>query len=230
MRQLLPAPAEVDDLWPLYALPAQPHVRAGFVVSVDGAVAVDGSSRPLSTPTDRVALRTLRAVADVVLVGAGTARREDYGRIPLPEDLRARRRDDGRPARPVLAVVTRTLGLDPTSRLLADPDQPVLLLAPDRGEPPPGLEPHVEVVRAAGGAAVVAALQERGLLRVLCEGGPQLLTALLQDDVVDELCLTTSPLLAGSGPALLTAAARCPARLLSLVEDDGTLLARWSLR
>ncbi len=193
-------------------------------------MAVGGSSRPLSTPADRAALRTLRAVADVVLVGAGTARSEDYGRVPLPEDLRRRRRDEGRPERPVLAVVTRSFGLEPASRLLSDPEQPVVVLAPEQAEAPRELPEHVDVVRAEGGAALVGALQERGLLRVLCEGGPQLLTTLLADDVVDELCLTTSPVLAGPGPALLAGAASSRLRLLSLVEADGTLLTRWSLR
>lgn len=229
MRQLLPPPGrEVEDLWPLYALPPAEHVRAGFVASVDGVVAVDGRSGPLSCPTDRAALRTLRAAADVVLVGAGTARQEDYGPVLLPADLRRRRADEGRPERPALAVVTRTFHLDPASRLLADPAQRVLVIT--SAPPPAGLAGHVEVVPAEGGADVVRALHGRGLPRVLCEGGPQLLTALLADDVVDELCLTTSPALAGTGPQLLTASLSRPLRLLSLVEDAGTLLARWSLR
>ncbi|HWG93425.1 MAG TPA: dihydrofolate reductase family protein [Mycobacteriales bacterium] len=131
MRRLLPdGPAEVDDLWPLYALPEQPHVRAGFVLSVDGAVAVDGSSRPLSGSADKAVFRVLRGVSDVVLVGAGTARDEDYGPVRLRDDLVSRRRAEGRPANPVLAVVSRSLRLDPASRLLQDGGSPLLLLAP----------------------------------------------------------------------------------------------------
>jgi 5-amino-6-(5-phosphoribosylamino)uracil reductase len=229
VRQLLPAHADdVEDLWDLYALPDAPHVRAGFVLSVDGAIAVGGSSRPLSGAADRAALRTLRAVSDVVLVGAGTAREEDYGRVPLPEPLRRRRLEAGRAERPALAVATRSGDLDPASRLLADPEQRVLVLT--AGPVPEDLPDHVEVVVADGARAVVAALHDRGLRRVHCEGGPELLSALLADDVVDELCLTTSPQLVGGGPGLLTTPAPAALRLLSLLEDDGTLLARWSLR
>lgn len=236
MRVLVPPGPDVDDLWPLYALPERPHVRAGFVVSVDGAVAVEGTSRPLSGDADRAALRTLRAVSDVVLVGAGTARREDYGPVPLPEDLRRRRLDEGRQERPALAVVTRTLDLDPAGRLLADPERPVLVLAPHGVEPPRPLPAAADVVRCGDGevdlGAALRALHDRGLVRVHCEGGPQLLAGLLAADLVDELCLTTSPLLVGAGPPLLPQRLESPlrARLAGLVEADGVLLARWSLR
>lgn len=237
MRRLLPAPSvELDDLWPLYALPSAPHLRVGFVTSLDGAVVLDGSSRALSSPADRVALRTLRAVGDVVLVGAGTARQEDYGPVPLPADLRQRRADEGRPERPAVAVATRSMRLDPAARLLSDPQHRVLLLAPERAVAPAGLPGHVEVVRAGRDeldlAGALAALHERGLPRVLCEGGPTLLQGLAGAGLVDELCLTTSGLLVGGAPGLLPAPLPGPlaARLVSLVEADGALLARWSLR
>lgn len=236
MRVLLPEPAEVDDLWSVYALPAQPHVRAGFVASVDGAVVVDGSSRPLSSGPDRLALRTLRATADVVLVGAGTARDEDYGPVPVREQLRAHRRAAGMAERPRLAVVTRTLDLDPGARLLSDPSEPVLLLAPRSAEPPRPLPAHAEVVRCGDDdvdlAAALDELRARGLLRVLCEGGPSLLQRMVEADLVDELCLTVAPTLVGAAPGLLPAAlaAPRPVHLAGLVEHDGVLLARWSLR
>jgi riboflavin biosynthesis pyrimidine reductase len=235
MRLLLPEAREVDDddLWSLYALPDAPSSRAGFVASVDGAVAVDGSSRPLSGPADRAVFRTLRAVSDVVLVGAGTAREEDYGPVPLPEALRRRRSGEGRPPRPALAVASRSLDLDPSARLFSEPSQRLLLLAPSSARAPRGLPEHVEVVRVDDGpAGLVRALQDRGLPRVLCEGGPDLLGGLLADGGVDELCLTTAPLLVGGAPGLLPAALPAPAaaRLVSLLEDDGVLLARWALQ
>jgi riboflavin biosynthesis pyrimidine reductase len=232
VRRLLPdGPAVVEDLWPLYDLPAAPHLRAGFVLSV--AVAVDGSSRPLSGPADRAVFRVLRAVSDVVLVGAGTARDEDYGPVRLRKDLVRRRREQGRPDQPALAVVTRSLRLGASARLFSDPSSPLLLLAPASAEPPAGLPPHVEVVSCGDGdvepARVLAALHARGHLRVLCEGGPRLLRDLLAAGLVDELCLTTSPQLAGGGPALLPDAVRADLRLEHLLEEDGELLARWSV-
>jgi riboflavin biosynthesis pyrimidine reductase len=99
---------------------------------------------------------------------------------------------------------------------------------------PDGLPPHAEVVRCGDDdvdpVQALAALRGRGLDRVLCEGGPQLLHALLAADLVDELCLTTSPVLVGGAPGLVPAEVRARLRLLSLVEHDGELLARWSLR
>ena len=227
--------ADVVDLWDLYALPPQPHVRLGFVQSLDGAVTLDGSSRPLSGPADRVALRTLRATADVVLVGAGTARTEDYGPVPLAEVLRHRREEQGWDPRPVLAVLTSDpSSLDPQSRLLSDPAGRVTVVT--AGTSRGTLPDHIEVLALGGttveSATAVAALQERYGPRVLCEGGPQLAAQLLADGLVNELCLTLSPQLVGGGARLLPAALPSAAdlTLLSLVESEGELLSRWSLR
>ncbi len=235
MRRLLPLPvAELDDLWELYDLPPEPHLRAGFVQALDGAISVEGSSRPLSSEADRAALRTLRAVADVVLVGAGTARREDYGPLPLPEVLRERRTSSGRGERPVLAVLTRDAGrLDPTSRLFQDEAAAVVVVT---GHAPPGhLPPHVQVLVLTGPevdpVGAVVALRERYGPRVLCEGGPHLLAQLVAAGVVDELCMTLAPVLVGPGPGLLPSPPITPHGLVltSLVEADSTLLSRWSL-
>ncbi len=235
MRRLLPLPVtELDDLWELYDLPAAPHLRAGFVQALDGVISVDGSSRPLSGEADRAALRTLRAVADVVLVGAGTARREDYGPIPLPDVLRERRTRSGRSERPALAVLTRDAGrLDPGGRLFQDPAAPVVVVTAHA--PPDHLPAHVEVLALPGPevdpVAAVAALRQRFGPRVLCEGGPHLLAQLLAAGAVDELCVTLAPVLAGPGPGMLPSPPAGPhlLTLASLVESDGTLLSRWSL-
>lgn len=233
MRRLLPAPAvELADLGELYELPEAPSVRLGFVAAVDGAVTVGGSSTGLSGPADRLVLRTLRAAADVVLVGAGTARAEDYGPVPLSAALRERRLAQGRPATPALAVVTRSAGhLDPASRLFADPARAPLVLAEQVAGH--ALPAGVEVVRTATDpGSLLALLRSRGWLRVLCEGGPALAGTLLAAGAVDELCLTVAPLIAGGRsllPEPLPAAGGRPVRLLSLVEADGALLCRWSL-
>ncbi len=235
MRRLLPLPAtEVEDLWDLYDLPEAAHLRAGFVQSLDGVISVDGSSRPLSSPPDRAALRTLRAVADVVLVGAGTARREDYGPIPLPADLRLRRTRSGRPERPALAVVTRDAGrLNPGARLFQDPTARVLVITATAA--PDHLPAHVELVLLPGPeldpTSAVEALREQCGPRVLCEGGPHLLAQLLEADAVDELCVTIAPHLVGAGPGLLPSTLAHPLALTlaSLVELDGVLLSRWAL-
>src|SRR4051794_5186948 len=109
MRRLLPDPADDIDLRAAYTVPPGRHVRVNFAASADGAVTVDGRSRGLSSDADREVFHLLRAMADVVLVGAGTVRAENYGG--------AREGDRGIPP---VAVVTRSLDLDPAARLFTD--------------------------------------------------------------------------------------------------------------
>jgi riboflavin biosynthesis pyrimidine reductase len=240
MRRLLPSAIGEeltdDDLFDMYAGSRPDQVRAGMVSSLDGAVAVRGRSGGLGSPGDHRVFSVLRAIADVVLVGAGTARTERYGPVVLPAELQRRRDCSGRTARPALAVVTASMALDVGSRLFEDPQQRVLVLAPAGRSRTRDLPAHVELVGVGevevDPVRVVGELAARGLSRVLCEGGPRLLATLLAADVVDELCLTTSPQLVGGSPGLLPVALPDPrrARLRSLVEDDGVLLSRWSLR
>jgi len=226
-------PPEPLQLLPYYLTDRSPLLRAGMVLSADGAATSDGSSRPLSGPADRAVFRLLRALSDVVLVGAGTARSEDYGPVPLPRPLLHWRRDAGLPERPRLAVVTATGALDPASRLFSG-DLPTLVLAPRAvaGRCRDAL-PRAEVVDTGPGdlAHGLAALRERGLCSVLCEGGPHLLGDLVRAGLVDELCATVSPLLAGAGERLVAGALDAPAPLVlqHALESAGELLLRYSL-
>ena len=209
MRRLLPGPC-VDDVELADAYAAPEHwVRGLMVTSVDGAVEVDGSSAALSGPADRRVLAHLRGTADVVLVGGQTVRAEGW-RPPRPSpERRAQRRAAGRPEVATYAVVSRSADLP---RGEADGD--VLVLAGTAHE-------------------VLDALAERGLTRVVCEGGPSWLAQVAAADRLDELCLTVSPLLAGPGRAGLLQGPLWPSprplRLTSLLEDDGWLFARWAV-
>lgn len=227
MRLVHPTSREVapEDLPDLYDEPG-PHLRAGFVSSVDGVVAVDGRAGGLGSPADKAVFRTLRTVSDAVIVGAGTARTEDYGPVRFDEGAAVWRAANGRSAQAPLVVVTRSGRIPAGARFLEGP----LIVAATDGVDVPGFTG--EVMRAADGRALVAALNDRGFSRLLCEGGPSLLTSLLGEGLVDELCLTTSPQLVGAGPSL-TGPIDQPtaATLTSLVLDEpGVLLARWSLR
>jgi riboflavin biosynthesis pyrimidine reductase len=80
--------------------------------------------------------------------------------------------------------------------------------------------------------AAIAALRDRGLARILCEGGPRLFGELARTGLVDELCLTFSPMLAGPGAERITAGASWPDgprrfALAGLLEEDGALFARY---
>jgi len=238
MRQLLPAPRPVDgpeDLESIFSMPAARRVRANFVISVDAAVELDGRSQSLGGPADRAAFMAMRACADVVLVGAGTVRSENYGPVKLDEPTRHRRVDQGLAPLPRLAVVSAKADLDPHARLFSGDIKPLLLTTARSVSSRPDLA-EVADVRACGNEVLelpvaLDCLYEGGLLRVLCEGGPTLLGTLLGNGLVDELCLTISPVFAGPGHRPLAAggplADAATFELLGLLEADGMLLTRY---
>ena len=245
---LVPAPARrlpvrpgEDDLVALHSRPrGVRHVRATMVASVDGAATGgDGRSGPLGTPADHRVFAVLRALADVVLVGAGTVRAEGYRELPVAPGLVRARSAAGLAERIELAVVTRR-GAVPAD-LLADPPLVVTGAAGaqrasrDVGRDRVLVVPGADDPAAPDLRAAVDALAARGLRHVLAEGGPSLLADLLAADLVDELCLTTSPLLLGGGAPRVTAGdalpAPRPARVRHLLASgDGTLLTCWDLR
>ncbi|MGE2715030.1 pyrimidine reductase family protein [Mycolicibacterium litorale] len=189
--------ADLDELIEYYRTPPA-GVRANMIFSADGAAAFAGRAGPLSTPLDQALLRGLRGFADVVLVGAGTVRAERYG--PVRVDGMSHGWSPGRPIPPI-AVVSLSGVLPDT--LFADPAQRPILVTTRRAADEHGLAPddRRDVLIAGEGtvdvADVVSQFRDRGLSRVLCEGGPTLLDELVAADVVDEICVTLSPTLAG---------------------------------
>jgi riboflavin biosynthesis pyrimidine reductase len=242
VRRLMPAPAkgrlDGDDLDEIYAYPSgRAWLRANMVASVDGAATADGRSRGLSSAADRRVFSRLRALADVILVGAGTARVERYAAV-RPEQTRVESRlARGQSPTPAIAVVSSRLDVDPAAPLFRGAPTRTLVLT-SRSAPGGTLAALRDVadVVVAGEELVDlgAALDElasRGLVRVLCEGGPTLLSRVAGSGRLDELCLTISPLLAGGdamrvlhGP-VVTPPLRL--RLDTLLEDDGSLFARY---
>lgn len=239
MRALLPQAVENPDLHAIYAEQwlDSGGVRANFVTSLDGAAAVDGSSRGLQTPGDRAVFTVLRDLADVVLVGRATAQAEGYRAMPVtPRRARIRARF-GLPPQLPIAVVSAALDLDPTGPLFdyADGAARTLVITVAGQERPREIDTVADVVVAGAGPldlpSALAQLRARGLRRILSEGGPQLFGALLAAHAVDELCLTTVPRLAGAGSGRMVAGPPVPtsAALISLLEDDGATFARYRL-
>lgn len=217
--------------------PERPWLLVNMVASLDGAIAVDGRSGALGGPADKAMFSALRAIADVILVGAGTVRAEGYG-PPRPTDAtRAARRARGQAEAPRLAIVTRSLDLDPAARCFAEAPTPpcVVTCAAAPTERREELD-RVATVVTVGDDAVdlpgaLAQLAADGAGVVLCEGGPSLNGDLAAAGLIDEWDLTISPLLVGGtgaravhGPALPDPT-RCT--LARLVESDGLLLGRW---
>jgi riboflavin biosynthesis pyrimidine reductase len=180
-------------------------VMANMVSGLDGSAAVGGRVAALSTEPDRELFRLMRALADVVLVGAETVRREGYRSIRLPPERAAAREAAGRPPTPRLAVVTRSLDLQWSGRPFAGvsaADRPLVITC--KGADAGRLDRAREVadVLIAGGDRVhpgqaVQQLTELGYRMVLCEGGPTLLGELVSSGRLDELCLTIAPLMGG---------------------------------
>lgn len=217
------------------------HLRVNMVATVDGAAwGPDHRSGSINDAADWRVFRVLRALADVVLVGAGTARTEGYTMLERPRGLE--HLSGGSPLE--LALVT-TSGRLPAGVLggtrlpwvvTGRAGAPVAAdaVGADRVLAVPGPDDGVDLV------AALDALAERGMTRVLSEGGPTLLGAMLASGVVDELCLTTTPRLVGPGPGRIVgggpdgapSAPAVPARLghLLVAPGSGTTVARWELR
>lgn len=225
-------PLSPDDLAHAYAYPpalAEPYLRMNFVSSADGAAAAGGKSAGLGSDADRKVFGLLRELCEVIVVGAGTARAENYRGARRPSRVTG--------SAPPIAVITGTADLDPAAPLFTDTSVPPIVLT-GRSSPPD----NRGRLRAAGADVVVldsdrpdpagirAALHARGLRRVLCEGGPSLFGDLIAADAVDELCLTVSPVLAG-GDAPRVARGPVgdlrPMRLVGVLGEDDVLLLRY---
>lgn len=245
LRQLLPDRVDDVDPAPLYDIERQapehrPYVVVNMVASVDGATMVHGATAPLSNPSDRSIFGILRAAADVILVGAQTVRVENYGPPRIGDSGARRRLARGRSPSPRVAVVTRSLDLDWAGRLFGDPEHRPLVLAPETTalEDLTRAAEVADVVTVGDGAVDVGrALQElrrQGVEVVLCEGGPILNQALAEAQVIDELCLTVSAVLAGEDSGRLLAAAHLDGlvalELRHLLEHDGCLFLRYTAR
>jgi riboflavin biosynthesis pyrimidine reductase len=242
VRLVWPEPADGeldrDALADLYAHD-EGCVRANFVASADGAVTVEGVSGGLEAPGDKLVFGLLRELADVVLVGAGTVRAEGYRGARTSPEREARRRVRGRAPVPPIAVVSTRGDLDPGAALFTDTAvAPLVLTAADAADGArrtlAGTGAEVVAVSGADPSAtdpdtVVGALADRGLTRVLCEGGPALFGALLAAGRVDELCLSLAPqLVGGDAGRIVTGAALDGPRRLGLASvvahGDGLLL------
>ncbi|MDO8485490.1 MAG: dihydrofolate reductase family protein [Candidatus Limnocylindrales bacterium] len=196
----------------------RPTVIANFVETIDGAVALDPDGRTGGgavsgfSSTDRFVMGLLRAMADVVLVGAGTVRASaGTGWTParahpqaagLYRDLRRRL---GLAPEPATLIVTASGDLDPTHAAFRNADVPVVLAGPAG---------TAERLRAAGfpddarieslgdgdevaPEALIDLARRMGARVVLSEGGPHVIAGLAAAGLLDELFLTLAPQLVG---------------------------------
>lgn len=212
---------DTDDLAALYAIPREPWLRVNMVTTVDGAAAGEsGRSGSINNAVDRRVFHQLRALADAIVVGAGTARAEGYRAADRPIVLVSRRADvpdrlRGAPAGSVLVATCAAAEHLDEARDVLGPGQ-VLVLGSHRVDLP----------------RLKKVLADRGWTRLLSEGGPHLLRDLLASGAADELCATVVPrLVAGDHPRITQGPpVDVPLRLHTLLEEQGTLLGRWLVR
>lgn len=227
-----------DDLRP--APSGRPWVAINMVATVDGAITLDGRSGGLSGPADKAVFFALRSVADVILVGAGTVRAEHYGPPRTSAEDQDRRVQRGQAPFPTIAVVSGRMDLAPDARLFRDtPVRPVILTTEGADSSRrAALEPVADVVTVGHGSVDfrlgLSELHQRGAEVVVCEGGPTLNGGLAQADLVDELCVTISPLLtSGDDLRMIRGAPLAPPRGVALdrqLLDDGFVFSRYLVR
>jgi riboflavin biosynthesis pyrimidine reductase len=210
-----------------------------MVSTVDGATALDGASSGLGSPGDRRVFSALRSVPDMILVAAGTVRREGYGPVQLAEERQQQRRARGQEPVPKLAIVSRSLDLDLDSPLFRESAPPPIVIttadAPlaRRAE----IADRADLVLAGQGGSVdlqetARAMAELGARIVLCEGGPSLNGQLVSAELVDEVCLSLAPSLASGSSARIAHGAPLATlahlRLRHVLEEDGFLFLRYT--
>ncbi|MFE0379360.1 pyrimidine reductase family protein [Streptomyces inhibens] len=241
-------PWTLDELADAYAYPAADDpartgrtgwLRANMVSSMDGAAHHEGRSQPLSSDADMRIFGVLRGLADAVVVGAETVRKEGYRPARAREAFAARRAAARQGPAPAIAVVTAGLGLDFSLPLFTEPLVPTLVLT-GAGAP----ADRVAKARAAGAEVLFAGeglgvdptrvagvLAERGHARLLTEGGPKLLGQFAAAGALDEMCLSLAPVVAvGDAPRIMDGpAVPVPERfaLASVLEEAGFLFTRY---
>src|ERR1051325_4222296 len=153
-----------------------------MVATLDGRAALNGSAVGIGSADDKHLMRELRAEADVVLHGAGTVRADPLS-ARVPQDMVALRLARGLSAQPVGAIITRSGNLPPIHPYYESAT--LIYVTTDRAV---GVTaPTVDVVHVPSVERAVRDLADRGVRRVLCEGGPTLNAALFAAGLVDDV-------------------------------------------
>lgn len=237
LTQIFPASANAPRIEDAYAWPSSgTWVRAMMVMSLDGAITgADGRSGSISSATDRAIMKEVRRLSDVVLIGASTMRAEKYSPMKtVPENVAARREQNLDDA-PVTAIVSATLNLPWDLPAFSESHRkPIVITTTDCDEDAADVaEAHCELVRVAGidqdPGVIIDALTQRGLNRIICEGGARLLGDLTRANRIDEFDVAVSPTFANNGQALLHADLGSPVRLTlsRVLEDEGFIFTRY---
>ncbi len=235
---VFPAPARAlddTDLLTAYPWPEQGRwVRAMMVTTLDGAAAgPDGLSGSISSDVDSAVFDSVRRLADAVLVGAGTLRAEQYGPMQANADDVAQREQAGQAPAPQLVIVSGSLNLPWELPVFSESTLTPIVLTTTDADPTAlaTAREHVTVLELDDleAATVLDTLTARGLRRIVCEGGPSLLEAVVAADLLDEADITVSPLFAGTSHTPRTHGLDevVPFTLAHLLTAESFLMARY---
>ena len=230
MKQIFPDEGEVDPI-SVYnndarqPLKSRPWVLLNMVNSIDGFISFEGRAGGLSGPADKSIYQIIRGLADIILVGAGTVRAENYRPPRTPEGALAEFRESrGQQKRPRIAVVSGELNLDPEMGLFSEnlpEDKPPLIYTKSGSVEKNGsnFSSFAEVIDFPGEELDISKILEDILKQngkiVVCEGGPTLNSKLLPAGLIDEFCLSVAPRAVGGEtfPLLLEQAVDSPTEL-----------------
>ncbi len=218
-------------------------VRGNMIASIDGGATSAGKSGALGADGDGAVFAALRELADVIVVGASTARVENYAGVQFNAAQRQERKRRGQSEVPPIAVLTRSGRLERDSQLFHRTEvTPLILTSADAvSNTRTRLGALAEVLDASGEhtdsvdlRVALDLLAAKGLLHVLTEGGPGVLGMFTEQNVLDEMCLTVAPALVGgksvrivTGPAEIHTAMQL---IHVLTDDDDYLYLRYGRR
>ena len=221
----------------------RPFVYVNMASTVDGKITSAKREYPRFTSThDRETMDRLRAEADAILVGAGTARADNPPLHVRTDEMRAYRRSLGKPESLDRVLVSASLDIEPDSRFFED-DGGARIVATVEDAPADRLavlETRAEVWRLGLGRVdlpeLLRRLEDRGVRRLLVEGGGELNWAFLEQDLIDELYVTIAPRLLGGrdAPTLLEGrgldmAGQRRLKLIDVRREQDELYCRWAI-
>lgn len=223
-------PEQLDRCW----------VRANMIASLDGGATDDGKAGGLAGAGDRALFARMREQSDVILVGASTVRIENYSGAQMSLAQRQERQRRGQAEVPPIAIVTHGADFEHDAKIFTRTEVPPLILTShEAADDARGRFGSVaDVIDASGAngdrvdlAVVLKTFAERRLLRVLSEGGPGMISLLIEHGALDELCVSIAPILVGGqARRIATGSGEAHTRMRRshvLTDDEGYLYTRY---
>ena len=188
-------------------MPDRPYTLLSCCVSIDGYIGSAASRLLLSNDADFDRVDAVRASCDAILVGAQTVRADNPRLLVRSQSRRDERAARGLPVSPMKVTVTRRAQLDARADFFkaGDAEKLVYCASPGVEDARERLGPLATIVDGGGDSVEMRRLStdlgDRGVERLMVEGGAMVHTQFLTEDIVDELQLTVAPIFVGDSEA-----------------------------